>query len=276
MAEKLRILVVFPHPDDAAFYVAGTLARWIAEGHRVTCVCCTSGNLGTLDRTQTKEEVAQARERELRAANDALGVAETMMLGYPDGGFIEAGELRKDLIGLVRRFQPDRLLTLDPWVPYEVHPDHAVVGRMAAEAAAFGAFPLLHPEQLTGGVEPHSPSEVWFMGILAHAPNCYVDIAASLDRKAAYALEFDATLAILARMLAPDVDPGNVSAREHDVLARTADKWVRSTAAQVGSKVGLDAAEAFFVQKCLPGHFDNMREAMTEMLGLSGDAPTII
>jgi LmbE family N-acetylglucosaminyl deacetylase len=276
VAQQQNVLVVFPHPDDAAFFAAGTLARWAAEGCAVTAVCCTSGNLGTLDPHQTMEAVAEARERELRAANALLGVRETVMLGHPDGGFIDAVRLRMDLVGLVRKFRPDRLLTLDPWLRYEVHPDHEVVGRMAAEAAAFGAFPLLHPEQLSGGVRPHSPGEVWFMGVLGRAPNCYVDISATIGRKVESALRFQATLAILARMLAPEIDPADVSAGEAEALPGHADRWLRSMAAQVGAAVGLAAAEAFYVQKCLPGHFDNMREAVGEMLSLPPGAPTVL
>ena len=276
MADELRVLAVFPHPDDSAFFAAGTLARWVAEGHHVTSLCCTSGNLGTLRPDQTPDQVAELRERELRAANHVLGVQETVVLGYPDGGFIDADRLRKELVGLVRKHRPDRLLTLDPWLRYELHPDHELVGRMAAEAAAFAAFPLLHPEQLADGVQPHSPSEVWFMGQLGHAPNTYVDIAASIDTKIAAALEFAGTLAILAGMFAPEIDPSNVSPQEHKVLARHADTWLRSMAARIGGKVGLDAAEAFFVQTCLPGHFDNGDQLLAEMLGDPVQSPTVI
>lgn len=276
MAKAISVLAVLPHPDDVAFSAAGTLGRWVAEGHRVTATCCTSGNLGTLRIDQTREQVADIREKELRTANRVLGIHETVTLGLPDGGFIDPAALRQQLIGLIRHYRPDRLLTLDPWLPYEVHPDHQVVGRMASEAAAFAAFPLLHPEQLTGGVRPHSPSEVWFMGVLGHAPNCYVDIATSIDRKVASALEFECTLAILAKVFGPGIDPANVSSEERRVLAGHADTWLRSMAARIGAKVGLATAEAFLIQRCLPGHFENMDRLTGEMLGDPPFPPTIV
>jgi len=276
VADALRILVVFPHPDDSAFFAAGTLARWVAEGHHVTSICVTSGNLGTMRPDQTPEQVAAARQGQLRAANAVLGVQETVALGYPDGGFIEPAALRKDLVGLVRRYRPDRLMTLDPWLRYEVHPDHDLVGRMAAEAAAFAAFPLLHPEQLTGEVQPHSPSGVWLMGTLGRRPNCYVDISRTIDVKVAAALEFQDTLTILARMFAPEIDPADVSPHQRDTLARHADTWLRSMAGRIGKAAGLEAAEAFFVERCLPGHFDNMDRAIGEMLGEDDPPPTVI
>ena len=276
MNNKLNILVIFPHPDDSAFFAAGTLARWVAEGHRVTSVCCTSGNIGTMRDDQTKEKVAILRENELRSANSVLGVQETVTLGHPDGGFMEPGALRKELIGLIRKYRPDRLLTLDPWLKYEVHPDHDLTGRMAAEAAAFAAFPLLHPEQLIGDIQPHSPSEVWFMGMLGHAPNCYVDISTSIETKIASALEFEGTLAILAGMFAPEIDPANVTPNEQKQLAGHADAWLRSMAARIGKNQKLDAAEAFYVQPCLPGHFDNMDVILAEMLDEQAESPITI
>ncbi len=275
-SKNLRILAVFPHPDDTAFFAAGTLARWVDQGHHVTSICVTSGNLGTLRPDQTARQVADVREKEMRAANDVLGIQDTVTLGCPDGGFLDAGELRRELIGIVRKYRPDRLLALDPWLRYEVHPDHEMVGRTAAEAAAFGAFPLLHPEQLTDGKTPHSPSEVWFMGILAHAPNCYVDISTTIERKIASAMEFEGTLAILAGMFAGDIDPSNVSSEQQKVLAAHGDSWLRAMAAKIGEKVNLPAAEAFYVRKCLPGHFDNMEQALSEMLGLPPQAPTVM
>ena len=276
MSETLRILAVFPHPDDTAFFAAGTLARWAAEGHHVTSVCVTSGNLGTLRRDQTPEQVAAAREKELRAANAILGIQETLTLGYPDGGFIDADALRQELIGLVRKTHPDRLLTLDPWLRYEIHPDHALVGRVACDAAAFGAFPLLFPGQVGGPVQPHSPSEVWLMGLLGRRPNVYVDIASTIDIKVASAREFAGTPAILAGMFAPEIDPGNVSPEEHRTLAGHADRWLRSMAARIGKAVNLRAAECFFVERCLPGHFHNVDRLVGEMLGEDSSPPTIL
>jgi LmbE family N-acetylglucosaminyl deacetylase len=276
MSDQLRIMALFPHPDDSVFFAAGTLARWAAQGHHITSVCVTSGNLGTMRPDQTPERVAVEREKQQRAADAVIGVHETITLGYPDGGFIDGAALRKELVGVVRRHRPDRLLTLDPWLRYEVHPDHAVVARMACEAAAFAAFPLLHGEQLSDTVRPHSPSEVWLMGPLGRRPNTYVDIATTVDTKVAAVLEFETTLAILAGMFAPEIDPANVSPSQREVLAGLADRWVRSMAERIGKAAGLKAAEAFFVERCLPGHFDNMDRMIGEMIGDPAPAPTII
>ncbi len=84
----LNIVAIFAHPDDLTFYSAGTVARWADEGHSVIALCCTKGEVGTLRFDLTKEQVAEKREKELRAANEFLGVKETILLDYPDAGFI--------------------------------------------------------------------------------------------------------------------------------------------------------------------------------------------
>ena len=274
-SKNLNIVAIFAHPDDLSIFCAGTLARWAEEGHNIYALCCTSGEVGTLRRDLTKEQVAATREKEVRAANDLIGVKETIILDYPDAGFINGPELRKLLIYYVRKLKADRVLTFDPWVAYEVHPDHLIVGRMAAEAAAFAAFPLLHTDQIKGGVEPYECSEVWFMGLLGHKPNYFVDISSTLEKKIEAALKFEATLELLANLFAPKIDPANVSPDELRKLSKYATRLFRSMAIAIGNKVDLKAAEAFYVQKTLPGHFDNFQQLTSEMLGNPSEQPKI-
>jgi len=271
----LNIVAIFAHPDDLTFYSAGTVARWADEGHSVIALCCTKGEVGTLRFDLTKEQVAEKREKELRAANEILGVKETILLDYPDAGFINSQELREKLVYYVRKLKANRVVTFDPWVNYEVHPDHVVVGRMAAEAAAFAAFPLLYSEQLKDGLEPYACSEVWFMGLLGHQPNLFVDISSTLERKVNAALNFEATLELLAQLFAPNIDPANVSPGELKKLTNYANRLLRSIAIAVGKNVNLKASETFFVQKTLPGHFDNFQQLMSEMLGNPPEPPKI-
>ncbi len=271
----VNILAIFAHPDDLSIFCAGTLTRWAEEGHNIYALCCTSGEVGTLRRDLTKEQVAATREKELRTANEIIGVKETIILDYPDAGFIDGPELRERLVYFVRKLKADRVVTFDPWVAYEVHPDHLVVGRMAAEAAAFAAFPLLYTDQFKNGLEPYECSEVWFMGLLGHKPNYFVDISSILEKKITAALKFEATLELLANLFAPKIDPANVSPDELKKLTKYATRLFRSMAIAIGQKVDLKAAEAFFVQKTLPGHFDNFQQLTSEMLGNPPEKPKI-
>jgi len=276
--ETINILAIIAHPDDLTFFSAGTIAKWAEQGHTISTICVTSGNVGTLRTDLTLENVAQMREKELRAANEILGVKNTIMLGYPDGGFIDGAKLREELIYYVRKLKADRIVTFDPWVKYEVHPDHVVVGRMAAEAGAFAAFPLLYQDQIKNrGVEPYSCSDIWLMGLLGHQPNYFVDISSTIDKKVEAALRFEATLTLIADLFAPSkgIDPADVTQDQLKKLSKYAKRLLQSMATTIGGKVNLKVAEAFYVQNVLPGHFDNFIQLMNEMLGNPPEKPKI-
>ena len=276
-SKKLKIGAIFAHPDDLTFMCAGTLARWANEGHDISAICVTNGEVGTFRRDMTKEDVAKKRRQELLNANKILGIKETIFLGYPDAGFINGAELREKLVYYVRKLKADRVITFDPWAKYEIHPDHVIVGRMAAEAGAFAAFPLLYEHQFDeAGIEPYECSEVWFMGFLGHAPNYFVDISSTLELKVKAALEFEATLELLAQLFSQNIDPANVTEKQLKKLSRQANNLLKSIASVMGKKVGLSAAEMFYVQRTLPGHFDNFQEMVSEMLGNPPAPPKII
>lgn len=46
MEKERQVLVVFPHPDDEAFGVSGTIATHIENGTPVTYACLTLGEMG--------------------------------------------------------------------------------------------------------------------------------------------------------------------------------------------------------------------------------------
>ncbi len=81
-------LVVFhAHPDDEALLTSGTMAKAVAQGHRVVLVVATDGDLGLAASTyRSGQSLASVRMRELRESAQALGVARTVHLGYADSG----------------------------------------------------------------------------------------------------------------------------------------------------------------------------------------------
>lgn len=264
----MNIAVIFPHPDDAALSAAGTLARWSAEGHTITAICCTRGNMGTLDLKQTAADLGRIRSAELVAANAILGIAQTEILDFPDGCQMDPEALRRELVRCVRQYKPERLVTLDPWARYEVHRDHLLVGQMASEAAAFSCFPLFYPEQLKNGLQPHHAREVWYMGLLGKAPNTFVSIRDQLPIKVKALLKFEATFAIVDQLMRLEGRSGT------DAESATRE-WVERSAREFGKLVGLTAAEAFVVQMCAPGHFANVAEIQASMRGEAAGGPKV-
>ena len=183
-----RVLVITAHPDDVDFAAAGTIARWTDAGIEVAYCIATRGDAGGFDDTP-RDQMPLLREAEQRAAAEAVGVKDVTFLDYPDGALYVTHELRRDLSRAIRRFRPDRLLTMSPvrnWARLgPSHPDHVNIG----EAAFCAVYPdarnaFAHPELLGDeGLEPWAVREVWFTG--APGADHPVDITDTVDRKLA-------------------------------------------------------------------------------------------
>ncbi|MGM9925854.1 MAG: bacillithiol biosynthesis deacetylase BshB2 [Bacillus sp. (in: firmicutes)] len=137
MSQESHVLVVFPHPDDEAFGVSGTIASFAAQGTPVTYICLTLGemgrNLGNPPFT-TREELPKIRKKELQDAAEVMGIADLRMMGLRDKT-IEFEDEEK-LIGIVadavKELQPSLVISFYPG--YSVHPDHDATGRAVVEA----------------------------------------------------------------------------------------------------------------------------------------------
>ena len=156
-----HVLVVTPHPDDAEYGVAGTVARWTNEGRTVVYVVCTNGDKGTSDREVKSESLIKVREKEQIAAANLLGVKEVIFLGYPDQGLEETPRFRKDIVKQIRRFRPETVVTADPYRRYIWHRDHRITGRVTLDAVfPYARDHLSYPDLLEEGLEPHKVKEV--------------------------------------------------------------------------------------------------------------------
>src|SRR3990172_2556803 len=109
-----RAMSIHAHPDDQDFTVSGTLAKWAKAGCEITSVIITSGDSGSNDVTKGadyKPELARLRETEQLAANEVLGIQQTVYLHYPDGELEPSLTLRKDLTKVIRQYKPDVVVT---------------------------------------------------------------------------------------------------------------------------------------------------------------------
>ena len=97
-----RVLVIGAHPDDPDFSAAGTLARLVEGGAKVTIVICTDGSEGGEDPAVPDAELTQLRYAEQCAAAAQLGIQDVVFLGHPDGR-LENTLDRPGIVLLVRR-----------------------------------------------------------------------------------------------------------------------------------------------------------------------------
>ena len=182
-----RAMMIAAHPDDIEFVVAGTAARWVKAGSRVSYVLVTSGDAGSHQPGMTREELARIRQVEQRAAAEVVGVTDVVFLGYHDGEVEPTLALRRDLVRQIRRFKPDTVVCFDPTQlfigdDYINHPDHRAVGQAALDAVAPAAeMPLSFAELGEEGLEPHRVKQVLVAS--AASPNTWIDISGTIDLK---------------------------------------------------------------------------------------------
>ena len=182
------LLLVHAHPDDESIFTGATMARYAAEGARVTLVTCTLGEMGEVIppdlRHLLPDELGQHRAAELDRACAALGVADHRFLGgagrYRDSGMMglpdnddprcfwqaDAGEAAAALAKVIGEVEPGAIVTYDADGFYG-HPDHiqahrvtARAGELAGSAAALYAV-VMPRSVLERAVE--LPEDSWFI-----------------------------------------------------------------------------------------------------------------
>ena len=158
-----RLLLVHAHPDDEAINNGATMAKYAAEGARVTLVTCTLGEEGEVipaalaHLAPDREDIlGPHRVGELSAAMRELGVTDHRFLGgpghYRDSGMMglpqnlrpnafwaaDLDEAAALLVKVIREVRPQVLITYDDNGGYG-HPDHIKAHRVAMRAAELAA-----------------------------------------------------------------------------------------------------------------------------------------
>jgi len=150
MEKERHVLVVFPHPDDEAFGVSGTIATHVQNGTPVTYACLTLGemgrNMGNPPFTN-RENLPKIRKEELKEAARVLGIQDLRMLGFRDKTieFEDEVKLANTMLAMIEEVNPSLIITFYPG--YSVHPDHDATGAAvvrAVEKLPASARPALH------------------------------------------------------------------------------------------------------------------------------------
>ena len=214
-----KVMVIAAHPDDPEFGCAGTIAKWAAEGKEIYYCLVTSGDVGTRDEFITPGKLASLREKEQCAAAAELGVKDVVFLHHHDGMVVNDMHLRRELAQVLRKYQPEVVVTIDPWRHYQMHPDHRAAGQAALDAIYAARERLIFPEQLFDGIEPCRPK----LAFLFWTENAdyYEDISSTIDRRIAALKQHASQVA------------------HRDDMEERIRKWARET----GEKAGMEYAE---------------------------------
>jgi len=137
---KLRIIAFGAHPDDCELKVAGTAAKWAAQGHHVKLVSVTNGDIGHWG--MAGGPLAQRRTAEVRECARILGTR-AEVLDIHDGELLPTLENRKLITKLIREWHADIVLSHRP---NDYHPDHRNVGLLVQDAAYMVTVPYFCPD----------------------------------------------------------------------------------------------------------------------------------
>lgn len=121
---KLDILVFAVHPDDAELGCSGTILKHIALGKKVGIVDFTRGELGT-------RGSAEIRDEEAADSAKILGLHARENLKFRDGFFKNDEEHQLEIVKMVRKYQPEIILTN---ALHDRHPDHGRAGDLTNDA----------------------------------------------------------------------------------------------------------------------------------------------
>ena len=220
----LDLLVFGPHPDDLEIGLGGTVARHVALGARVGLCDLT---LGELSSNGTPAE----RLAESEAARVVLGADWRENLQLPDGGLGPEPDQVREVVALIRRWQP-RVIA----APHDRdrHPDHQGASRLLARAAFMAGLRRYGP-----GGEPWRAQWVCYYFINdADRPSFVIDVSRYYDVKrralACHASQFAAA------------DADRVTTRLTSSRFR---QLVESRDAQFGAAAGVAFAEGLIVRE---------------------------
>jgi LmbE family N-acetylglucosaminyl deacetylase len=187
-----RVLAITSHPDDAEFWLGGTVALWTDAGIQVTYCVLTDGSGGGFDPGIPRPEIPHIRRVEQQQAAKLLGVSEVQFLGLEEQHLAdERYKLHEKLVRAIRQVRPQRVVTWSPewnWKRFRsCHPDHLATGAAALTAIypdAGNPFALAHLQE-DEGLGPWTVREVWLVNSPKREVNHYVDITETFDRKVA-------------------------------------------------------------------------------------------
>ena len=189
-----RALAIGAHPDDVDFGCGATLAKWAADGCEVSLLACTDGSKGTWDPDADRATLVATREREQRAAAEALGATgEVVFLGWPDGELDASLRQRWEIAYWIRRLRPTIVLGHDPWKRYRLHPDHRNAGWLACDGIVAARDPKFFIEQ---ALPHHRPDRLllWEADEPDHAEDVSTSYEAKYRALLAHESQFESTM----------------------------------------------------------------------------------
>lgn len=188
MTENKSALVISAHAADFVWRCGGAIALHQEKGYDVTIACLSYGERGESAKLWkqdgcTLEQVKAARKVEAEKAAAALGARDIVFFDAGDYPLDLKREQKFEVVDLIRKVQPDFMLSHSAYDPYNT--DHMYTTSIAMEcrmiAQAWGHNP---GEKVLGApqlylFEPHQTEQMGWK------PDTFLDITPVWDKKRA-------------------------------------------------------------------------------------------
>ena len=180
----MNVLAIGCHPDDIEIACAGTLAKCVKRGDKVTVCHVSTGHLGHV--IIPPDELTLIRAEEARKAGSLAGI-EVISASFNDLDIYDNNKAARDqIIDVIRYANPDFIITHNP---EDYMPDHTAVSRLVFDASFAATLPNHtddpHRYSKPDG-EPAKLVPIYYMDTLAGVefnPTEYVDISEEIDLK---------------------------------------------------------------------------------------------
>jgi len=152
--EFTSVLIVFPHPDDEAKSMAGTIKKFTDQGIKVTLLLFSKGERGTPDASEDLT-LKKIRSKEAKVSAKILGVR-LIHEDFGDGVLPKKRtKLTSYLQKIIAKQKPDLVITYDKSGLYG-HPDHIVVSEIITDLhkklkKSFKLWYISFPEKILAG-----------------------------------------------------------------------------------------------------------------------------
>lgn len=173
--QKIQVLAVAVHPDDAELCCSGTLMMEKKQGRTIGVVDLTRGELGTRGTPELRLEEAAAAAR-------VMGLDVRENLGMADGFFQNNEENQRKLIRAIRDYRPEVVLAS---ALSDRHPDHGRAGKLISDACFLSGLRKIITTDNEG-----RPQEQWrpkyvfhFIQDRFYKPSFVYDTSAVFERK---------------------------------------------------------------------------------------------
>ena len=146
--DKLDLLVIAVHPDDAELGCGGTIIKHVQMGKQVGIVDLTRGELGT-------RGTAESRDEEATEAAKILGLSVRENLRLRDGFFQNDEPHQLAVIGAIRKYRPEIIISN---ALFDRHPDHGRAGDLVNDSVFLAGLRKIETTGDDGTSQlPHRP-----------------------------------------------------------------------------------------------------------------------